>query len=147
MAIVAVTRTVMARPAYLVPFGRANLRVARQVRRTPGFIAGALGVSVGSVFWTMTMWQDGRAMVAFRDSGAHVDEMPKLAGWSKHGCFTAWQTEETTLPSWAEAHDRLTERAHFVPVTAPDENQRGHVVPATRGSVLSLPIRRARRPG
>lgn len=147
MAIVAVTRTVLARPAYLVPFGRANLRVARQVRRTPGFVAGAVGVSLGSVFWTMTMWEDGRAMVAFRDSGAHLEEMPKLAGWSRQGCLTAWQTDGTTLPSWAEAHARLAERAHFVPVTAPDEIQRGHVVPATRGSVLSFPVPGARRRG
>lgn len=147
MAVVAVTRTVIRRPAHVVRFARGNIRVLRQLRRTPGFVTGALGYSTGAVFWTMTVWSDGRAMTAFRNGGAHAEEVPRMAGWAEEASTSLWRSDDESLPSWEEAHAHLAERARFHPVIDPNEYQRTHVVPATRGGVLTLPIRSLRRPG
>lgn len=119
MPVVVVTRMVPSRPRYIAPFLMGSLRSAAQARRSPGYRTGALRVERGPVFWTLTVWQDGRQMVAYRDSGAHGSVTPKMSSWGKEAAFAMWQTNATSLPTWEEAHRRLTERAKFATLDSP----------------------------
>lgn len=119
MPVVVVTRTRMARARYLPLFARDSLRAGLQARRSAGYVAGALGVARGPEFWTITVWEDVRAMGAYRDSGAHAEVMPRLTGWAKDGSFTVWQTGDHALPSWEEVRRRVGDSQHFVPLDHP----------------------------
>lgn len=139
-----VTRTRMARLRHVPAFAWASLRAGLQARRTPGFVTGAMGISPGPVFWTLTVWTDGRAMQAFRDSGAHAEAMPRLAGWASEGAFAAWRLRAPGLPGWDEARRRLVERGCYTRLAAPDGWHRAHVVPPTRLGVAKVPLPAAR---
>jgi heme-degrading monooxygenase HmoA len=55
-----------------------TFRSQRQVVRAPGFLGSKLLIDRKHTYWTLTMWEDERAMKAFRGSGAHAAVMPKL---------------------------------------------------------------------
>ncbi len=144
MPVAVVTRTLVARPRYVAAFALRSLGVGLQTRRSPGYVAGALRVTAGPVFWTLTVWRDGRAMNRFRDSGAHAAAMPRLAGWADQGTFTAWRTEDDRRPTWSEAEEQLALRPRFTPLDRPDEAHRTATSPSPggRGVSFSLPAPR-----
>lgn len=141
MSVVVVTRTVMARPKHLAPFAWQSLRVGFQARRSPGYVAGAMRISRGWVFWTLTVWRDGRAMAAFRSSGVHGQVMPRLAGWASEGAFAAWRIPDEQLPSWAQAQDELHRHPSFTALDAPGVAHRAGVVrePVAVGLSVRVP--------
>jgi hypothetical protein len=113
MPIVAVTRTRMAHLRFVPPFARDSLRVALHARRAPGFVTGALRIASGPEFWTMTVWEDGRAMHRFVSGGVHAEVMPRMAKWAAEASMSGWPTDEWALPTWAEAQRRLEAAPRF----------------------------------
>lgn len=148
MPVVVVTRMAPSKPRFIPPFMMGSLRAAAQARRCPGYRAGALRVERGPVFWTLTVWQDGRHMAEYRDSGAHRALTPKMSQWGKEAAFAMWQSDSTALPSWEEAHRRLTERAKFSTLDSPTPaHTRQELPPGLRpGIVGPIPVPRARQP-
>jgi hypothetical protein len=144
MPIVVVTRTRMAKPRFILPFLWHCLRIALEARRTQGYVAGALRLSSGPEFWTLTVWDGGIAMQAFRNSGVHGEVMPQLAKWADEGSTAIWRTEEHTLPDWADVQGRLEEAPRFTRIDVPSEAHRGSVVrPGPRRSVaFPVPVAR-----
>jgi hypothetical protein len=140
MAVVVVTRTRIARVRHLAPFSRDSVRVALYARRSPGFVTGALRVASGPEFWTMSVWEDGRAMHDFATGGVHAQVAPRMAGWAGHALMCAWQTTDRTLPTWADAQRRLEAAPRFLALDAPSDRHLAKVVPPAPRRSASLPL-------
>jgi len=65
-------------------------------------------MDVRRTFWTVTIWKDQAAMLAFRNRGKHGKAMPKLAGWAEHSRVANWEQEEASIPDWETLYTRLT---------------------------------------
>ena len=92
MPIVVVTRTRMGRPRFIGPFLWLCLRIAVQARRANGYVGGALRLTSGPEFWTLTVWDGGKSMQAFRNRGLHGEVMPLLARWADEGSTAIWRS-------------------------------------------------------
>lgn len=149
MPVAVVTRAVLAQARFTPGFAWGSLLCAVQARRSPGFLAGAMGIApLEHAFWTLTLWRDGEAMRSFRQSGRHGAWMPRLSGWSSEAAFGAFKVEEARLPSWAEAHAQLLRRTVFAPVDRPSAAQAARVAPDPPRRMLAvpLPLRRGSTP-
>jgi uncharacterized protein DUF3291 len=145
MPVAVVTRAVMAKPRFIPRFVRANLICTIQARRTAGFLNGTLAFSPrGRVFWTLTVWEDGPAMMRFRESGPHLKLMPKMVDWGSEASTAAWKVADGRLPTWDEAHEALRTRAKFATVAAPNDNQRNGVITERSRVIVTLPLLRRR---
>jgi hypothetical protein len=135
----------MAKPRFIPRFVWANLICTIQARRTTGFLNGTLAFSPqGTVFWTLTVWQDGAAMKRFRESGSHLKFIPKMADWGSEASTAAWKVVDGRLPTWDEAYEALRKCGRFAPVEAPNNNQRNGIVPPPSRVILTVPLLRRR---
>jgi hypothetical protein len=100
-----------------------SLRVARQLRRTAGFLGGYLAIGKGLSFWTVSVWDGAAAMVAFRNSGAHRAAMPRLIRICDEASYAHWDRAELTPPSPAEAALRLASAGKLSRVRRPSADQ------------------------
>jgi hypothetical protein len=64
-------------------------------------------VDTGRTFWTLTVWQDEKAMKAFRVSVPHASVMPRLVEWCDEASYGHWALSGDFVPSWQEAHEHL----------------------------------------
>jgi hypothetical protein len=143
MSLAIATRTVIQRRRQ-AQFLWGSLRAALQARRSPGYLGGALRITRGPVFWTLTQWQDGAAMNAFRTSGVHGLLMPKMAGWASQASTVGWKVERD--PSWDETYEQMARSARRVELAEPDRwHREGQMEPPSRRG-LTLPIPRRLTP-
>ena len=105
--IISATRLRVRSALLLVPFVFRTFRAQRQVVRAPGFVGGRLLIDRRRTFWTLTVWESEKAMRDYRGSGAHKDVMPRLADWCDEASVVHWTTEDTEIPSWSEAAERM----------------------------------------
>ena len=122
MIFVSLTRLRVRSLLYLPPFALYALRSLRQVRAAPGFLSGKLLPDQDRTFWTMTSWRDAEAMRGYMTSGAHKSAMPRLMDWCDEASVAHWEQEDSTLPSWEEADQRMRERGRPSKVQNPSPN-------------------------
>lgn len=133
-------RSVLSLPAFL----RASRLSVQQAVKAPGFIAGRTLLDRGLAFWTITAWENERAMKAYRGAGSHREVMPRLADWCSEAAFAHWDQEADELPSWADAHNRLGTSGKAAPVNHPSARQKTLRFPSPVVSWWrSRPFRRA----
>ena len=77
----------------------ADGQFQRQVKRAKGFVIGGLLPDSERTFWTMTVWENRAAMLAFMTSGAHKQAMPKLLDWCDEASVAGWEQEDSALPA------------------------------------------------
>lgn len=145
MAVVVATRMTVARVRWVPRFLRGSLAASRQAGRSPGFVAGRLRAELSGTFWTLTVWESGRDMVAFRDTGAHARVLPRLAGWASEAVFGVWNSDAAELPDWAETARRIGEHPNFATLDNPSPAQLEHRLVAPRAPGFILPVRRRLR--
>jgi hypothetical protein len=104
---VSVTRLRIRSFRYLPAFLLNTFLSERQAKRAPGFLGGRLLIDSGLTFWTLSAWDSESSMKAFRGSGSHARIMPRLVEWCNEASYTHWISEEGSIPSWPEAHERL----------------------------------------
>ena len=121
-----VTRLRIRRFCFLPAFLWYTLRTQRQAEHTPGFHGGRLLVDAHSTYWTLTLWDNERAMRAFRGTSAHGKVMPKLANWCDEAAYSHWEQQEDTVPSWSEACQRLFGAPRFSRVNHPSPAHEAH---------------------
>ena len=137
MSFVSVTRFRL-RSIRFAPFFlyHANRTIA-QVRKTDGFMAGAVQRDADLAFWTLTLWRDARAMRAYGASGAHRTAMPHLAEWADEASAAHWEQGGAALPTWPEAVRRLREAGRPVALrhAAPNHSGRAFAEPRMTGGM------------
>jgi hypothetical protein len=100
-----------------------SLRIARQIRRTAGFLGGYLAIGKGLSFWTVSVWEGAAAMVAFRNNGAHREAMPRLIRICDEASYAHWDQPEAAPPCPAEAALRLASAGKLSKVRYPSADQ------------------------
>lgn len=105
---ISLTRLRLRSARFLAPFFWHMWRSTRQVRRAAGFHGGRVARDAHGGYWTVTMWDDLAAMRAYRNGGAHLAAMPKLAHWCDEASVAHWQHDGTMLPD----ADAMLERMH-----------------------------------
>ncbi len=117
--LVSVTRLRVRRLRDLAAFLWQTYSSNRQVMRASGFRGGRLLVDRHRTFWTLTAWEDERAMKAFRGSGAHAKVMPRLFQWCDEAAYAHWITSDPKLAEWPEAYERLVSEGRLSRVALP----------------------------
>jgi hypothetical protein len=120
---VSVTRLRIRSIRFLPFFFISIFRTSAQVQRMDGLIEGELLVDRKLTFWTMTAWNDERAMIAYRNSGSHRAAMPRLLTWCDEAAAVHWVREGPALPGWVEASANLRAEGIFTKVRFPSPNQ------------------------
>lgn len=104
----------------------------RQVLRAPGFCGGRLLIDRRRTFWTLTAWQDERAMKEFRGSAAHAKVMPRLAEWCDEAAYAHWTSNGVSVSDWREAYEHLIAEGRLSRVTRPSREHSARQFPAPR---------------
>ncbi|MBN4049663.1 hypothetical protein JYT36_00380 [Bacteroidales bacterium AH-315-N07] len=56
-------------------------------------------------FYTLTAWDDWKAMLEFRSSGSHLEAMGITRELSDHFRVSHWEADH--VPTWKEAFDKI----------------------------------------
>jgi hypothetical protein len=104
----------------------------RQIVRAPGLMGGVLLLDRRRAFWTLTVWENEKAMRAFRGSGAHARAMPKLAQWCDEAAYAHWESTGDSIPPWTEAYERLASEGKLSRVAHPSEDHLARRFPEPR---------------
>src|SRR5208282_6770326 len=103
-----VTRLRVRSVRYLPPFVWETFLSQRQAVRAPGFLGGGLLLDAHRTFWTLTVWENERAMKGFRGAASHAQAMPRLVEWCDEAAYAHWIVRAgAAVPSWQEAYEHL----------------------------------------
>lgn len=143
MNVFVATRLKVRQHRFVPGFLTGSLAVAWQARNSDGYLGGKLRVESDNVFWTLTAWDSGSAVAAFRSSGTHATLAPKLAGWASEGVIGVWSSASPDLPDWDEVARQTSARPRFTDLDYPTE-QHGNTsaIAPQRGLDLPVPARR-----
>jgi hypothetical protein len=91
-------------PAFL----RYTLQIQRQMSKTPGAIGYSLRAKVLSRrFWTLSVWEDDRALMEFVRNAPHGEAMRSIAPHMDATKFTRWKVPGSAVPpTWDDAMKR-----------------------------------------
>ena len=87
--------------------------------RALGFVGGRLLIDAGRTFWTLAVWENERAMKAFRGSEPHAKVMPRLMEWCDEASYAHWIPTGASVPSWLEAYEHLVDEGQLSRVAHP----------------------------
>ncbi len=91
----------------------------RQTVRAASFLGGRLLVDNLHTYWTLTAWENEKAMKPFRGSGPHARVMPKLVEWCDEASYAHWTSTDDRLPEWLEAYEVLLREGRLSRVARP----------------------------
>ena len=90
-------------------FFRLFRRVNEQLHGTPGVVGWTMRAAfLRKRFWTLSVWDDERALAAFVGRAPHVDVMDALSGTMSAPKFVRWRVRGSEVPpSWDVALAKL----------------------------------------
>ena len=118
MSVVVVTRFRVARPRHVAPFLAASLRAAVQARGAAGARRVEVYAQSGSVYWTLTEWEHGRDVRAYRDASTHGRIMQHTDGWASEALVVRWRHHDESPPRLSDVAEHR-HHAVFLPLTSP----------------------------
>jgi hypothetical protein len=144
MALISVTRLHLRSGRFFLPFLFHAVRSQIQAKAAAGNHGVALRRTGTGVYWTLTVWTDKAAMRAFMLNGPHRTAMPRLAHWCDEAAVAHWEQDNTGLPSWTEAEQRLAADGRVSAVNHPSAAHTagrplGSSAPATAPTALAVP--------
>lgn len=146
MTVLVATRLKVRQPRFLPQFLAGSLAVSWQARKSEGYLGGKLRMEPNNVFWTLTAWESGGAVAAFRGSGTHQAIAPRLARWANEGVIGVWASDAVTLPDWAEVAYQTATRPRFTELDHPTTAHGSvSVIAPQRGLDLPVPAKRTQR--
>lgn len=144
MIFVSITRL---RLRFLPDFALRSMRSTRQIRRSPGFLAGRFALEGVRGFWTITAWDHDAAMRHYRNSEDHGRAMPRLFDWCDVASLVHWLQDDAMLPSPTEALRRMAADGRLSKVRHPSTGHAAGVLVPDRVVPLGGPrLRPVRRP-
>ena len=105
--VVSVTRFRVRSLRFLPFFMIHAQRCLVQIRRAEGYLSGALRHDRDHAYWTASVWRNEAAPLAYVTSGAHRSAMPKMTQWGDEASTVRWDKDNTELPAWPEAIERM----------------------------------------
>jgi len=89
-------------------FFRYTVQIQRQMRGTPGAIGYGMRAKVFSRnFWTLSVWEDDRALMEFVRRAPHGEAMKLIAPHMGATRFTRWKVPGSAVPpTWDDAMKR-----------------------------------------
>jgi hypothetical protein len=92
----------------ILEFFRYTVQIQRQIRETPGAIGYGMRAKVFSRnFWTLSVWEDDRALMEFARRAPHGEVMKSIAPHMGATRFTRWKVPGSAVPpTWNEAMKR-----------------------------------------
>ena len=127
-----VTRLRVRSIRFLPAFLWHTFKSQRQVVRSAGFFGGRLLVDSHWTFWTLTVWDDEKAMKKFRGSGAHARVMSKLPHWCDEAAYSHWVLAADCVPEWSEAYEKLAADTRLSRVEHPSQDHSNKRLPKPR---------------
>ena len=124
MALISVTRLRLRSWRFLPAFVWAAQRSSRQALRSAGNLGLVTRKTRGLAFWTLSVWNDEKAMAAFRAASPHREAMAKLAHWCDEAAVGHWQQEGSAMPDWNTAAAQLAAIGRLSRVHQPSHGQR-----------------------
>jgi hypothetical protein len=122
MATISVTRLRLRSVRFFPVFLWHAFRSFTQARRAPGNRDAATRRIQGA-FWTMTLWDDEKAVRAFVNTDPHRKAMPRLMHWCDEASVVNWQADTSVLPTWDVAAQRLAAEGRISRVRFPSPAQ------------------------
>jgi hypothetical protein len=94
-------------------FLRLTFQIQGQLRRTPGAIGYSLRAKpLSRKFWTLSVWEDDRALRDFVAKVPHGEVMKTLAPYMGATKFTHWKISGSAIPpNWQDATRRLSQES------------------------------------
>ena len=132
MFFVSVTRLRLMSLRNLPAFLWFSLRSMLQARTSKGNMDVQTLKDRGLVFWTITVWRTEEDMRAFRNSGAHLKVMPRLARWCDEAVYAHWSQERADPPSWSAAWERLEKEGISTRLDKPSPDHLARKIPRPR---------------
>ncbi len=123
--VVSVTRFRVRRLRFLPFFLIHAQRCLAQIRRADGYMAGALRRDRDHAYWTISVWRDQAALMAYVTGGAHRSAMPKISEWGDEASSVRWDQDSADVPSWPEAIERMRCDGRPMPLRHPGPNHAG----------------------
>jgi hypothetical protein len=85
-----------------------TLRVHRQLARMPGLVGYSFRAQFPLRYWTISAWEDGRALRGFVRADPHLSVIAALAATMRQFRHTHWKVTGSGLPlAWADGLRRL----------------------------------------
>jgi quinol monooxygenase YgiN len=90
-------------------FLKYTFQVERQLRQSAGLIGYSLEAELlRKKFWTLSAWQDEKALMTFVRRKPHDEIMKQLAADMARTRFTRWTEKGSQIPpSWSDAKARM----------------------------------------
>lgn len=124
MVLVSVTRLRVRSYHYLLPFIWYAVRSTLQAKGSAGNIGVRLRKTKRLAFWTLTLWESDSAMRAFRVAAPHRDAMRKLPYWCDEASYAHWNQDDSVMPAWKEAVEKLSVSGELSKVLYPSPDQK-----------------------
>jgi heme-degrading monooxygenase HmoA len=123
MSIASVTRLRLRSIRYLIPFlYRAHVS-GRQAAQSAGCAGLWTRKTRGLAFWTLTVWDDEKALRAYVATSPHREAIPRLAVWCDEAAVAHWVQSSDGAPDWRSATQRLAESGRLLRVKHPSAAQ------------------------
>ena len=129
MPLISITRLRVRSIRYLPGFFLYTITSALQAKRAPGNLGMGALRDANNTFWTRTAWQDEAAMRAFMMAPPHRRAMVKLLVWCDEASVVHWNQENSALPDWHEAHQRLVAEGRRSKVNHPSSAHEAYQIP------------------
>lgn len=129
MVYVSATRLRLRSPLFLPLFFWHTYRSKRAIERAEGFLGGKLFSDQEMGAWTVTLWDDPKRLVRYRNKGSHGAAMKILGMIADEAVTVRWQQEEMDLPPNDLVRDRLMQSGNFTALPHPSKNHEQRVLP------------------
>ncbi|MGH9406882.1 MAG: hypothetical protein ACRD3D_13755 [Terriglobia bacterium] len=103
----------------IVAFIRMSVRIEAQLKRSPSLVGYGLKTNLpGKQFWTLSVWNERRAVNGFVGSEPHATAVKRFERWAGPGAaFAEWESAHSQ-PSWDEALKKLETPTFYYQPTA-----------------------------
>jgi len=145
MPFVSVTRLRVRALRFMPQFIVYVFRSSQQVRKSAGFLGGALMRDNWKAFWTVTVWTDAKAMEDYRIAGIHRAAMPKLLNWCDEASVMHWTQDSADVPVWPEAYRRMVAGGRASKVNNPSQAQSALQIPEPKPGRYTIALRPVQR--